>query len=136
MATQVFSEAELERLRGFPEVDREQLVRFFRLTRYGWAMSRVAGTAGIAFAPLGLAATLLRRGALRRCSPASWLLSIGAAVPVAPVGWFAVSTILWVGPRRGRRRLLTGASAVDRQVGRGRGPSEALASRLLAAGAA
>ena len=32
MATQVFSEAELERLRGFPEVDREQLVRFFTLT--------------------------------------------------------------------------------------------------------
>jgi hypothetical protein len=32
VATQVFSEAELERLRGFPEVDREQLVRFFTLT--------------------------------------------------------------------------------------------------------
>ena len=32
MATQVFSDAELERLRGFPEVDREVLVRFFTLT--------------------------------------------------------------------------------------------------------
>jgi len=32
VATQVFSEAELERLRGFPEIDREQLVQFFTLT--------------------------------------------------------------------------------------------------------
>ncbi len=32
MATQVFSEAELERLRGFPDIEREQLVRFFTLT--------------------------------------------------------------------------------------------------------
>jgi hypothetical protein len=32
VATQVFSEAELEGLRGFPEIDREQLVRYFTLT--------------------------------------------------------------------------------------------------------
>lgn len=32
MATQVFSDTELERLRGFPEIDREELVRFFTLT--------------------------------------------------------------------------------------------------------
>ncbi len=32
MATQVFSAVEFERLRGFPEIDREELVRFFTLT--------------------------------------------------------------------------------------------------------
>ncbi len=32
MATQVFSEAELERLRGFPELDSDELIRFFTLT--------------------------------------------------------------------------------------------------------
>ncbi len=32
MGTQVFSAVELERLRGFPEIDREELVRFFTLT--------------------------------------------------------------------------------------------------------
>lgn len=32
MATQVFSDAELERLRGFPDIDRDELVRFFTLT--------------------------------------------------------------------------------------------------------
>ena len=32
MATQVFSEAELDRLRGFPELDRDELIRFFTLT--------------------------------------------------------------------------------------------------------
>lgn len=32
MATQVFSAAEFERLPGFPEIDREELVRFFTLT--------------------------------------------------------------------------------------------------------
>ncbi len=32
MATQVFLDAELERLRGFPEIDRNELVWFFTLT--------------------------------------------------------------------------------------------------------
>ncbi len=32
MATQVFSDEELERLRGFPEIGREELIRFFTLT--------------------------------------------------------------------------------------------------------
>jgi hypothetical protein len=32
VATQVFSDAELERLRGFPEIDGNELVRFFTLT--------------------------------------------------------------------------------------------------------
>ena len=32
MATQVFSDEELERLRGFPEISRDELFRFFTLT--------------------------------------------------------------------------------------------------------
>lgn len=32
MATQVFSDEELERLRGFPEIGREELIWFFTLT--------------------------------------------------------------------------------------------------------
>ena len=32
MATQVVSDAELERLCGFPEIDRQELVCFFTLT--------------------------------------------------------------------------------------------------------
>ena len=32
MATRVFSREELERLRGFPEIGREELIRFFTLT--------------------------------------------------------------------------------------------------------
>jgi hypothetical protein len=32
LATLVFSEEELERLRGFPEIGREELIRFFTLT--------------------------------------------------------------------------------------------------------
>ncbi len=32
MATQIFSGAELQRLRMFPELDRDELIRFFTLT--------------------------------------------------------------------------------------------------------
>ncbi|WP_211273144.1 DUF4158 domain-containing protein [Streptomyces hirsutus] len=32
MATRVFADDELERLRGFPEINREELIRFFTLT--------------------------------------------------------------------------------------------------------
>ncbi|MEU5430792.1 DUF4158 domain-containing protein [Streptomyces olivoreticuli] len=32
MATRVFSDDELARLRGFPEISREELIRFFTLT--------------------------------------------------------------------------------------------------------
>jgi hypothetical protein len=46
VATQIFSEAELERLRGFPEVDREQLVRFFTLTPTDEAFVRSHRAAG------------------------------------------------------------------------------------------
>ena len=101
--------------------------------RYGWAMSRMAGTA-VAFAPLGLAATLLCRGPLRRRSPASWLLSIGAAVPRAPVGWVAVSTILWVAGPPGDPMLLGGGTGGE-QVARTLLPGLALVvpALLLAA---
>ena len=33
MATRVFADEELERLRGFPEIGRDELARFFTLTR-------------------------------------------------------------------------------------------------------
>ncbi len=33
MATQVFSDGELDRLLGFPEIGRDELFRFFTLTR-------------------------------------------------------------------------------------------------------
>ena len=33
VATRVFADEELERLRGFPEISREELFRFFTLTR-------------------------------------------------------------------------------------------------------
>jgi Domain of unknown function (DUF4158) len=32
VATLVFADEELERLRGFPEINREELIRFFTLT--------------------------------------------------------------------------------------------------------
>ncbi|WP_234441171.1 DUF4158 domain-containing protein [Streptomyces scabiei] len=32
MATRVFAEDELERLRGFPEINKEEQIRFFTLT--------------------------------------------------------------------------------------------------------
>lgn len=46
MVTQVFSEAELERLRGFPELDREELIRFFTLTPSDEALVRSHRGAG------------------------------------------------------------------------------------------
>ncbi len=45
MATQAFSDAELERRRGFPDIDREQLVRFFTLTPADEALSALIGVA-------------------------------------------------------------------------------------------
>ncbi|MFD8563519.1 hypothetical protein ACWDOR_18925 [Streptosporangium canum] len=43
MATQVFADEELERLRGFPEIGRDELFRFFTLT----IDVGVASTAGV-----------------------------------------------------------------------------------------
>ncbi|WP_326795924.1 hypothetical protein OG946_10865 [Streptomyces sp. NBC_01808] len=45
MATQVFAGEELERLRGFPEIGRDELARFFTLTR---RISRSSIPAGVA----------------------------------------------------------------------------------------
>ena len=85
--------------------------------RYPWAMSRVAGTAAITFALLGLGATLLRRGPLRTRSLASWLLSIAAAVTVAAIGWATVSMVLWItGPPADP--ILLGGGTVGEQVAR------------------
>ena len=85
--------------------------------RYPWAMSRVGGTAAITFALLGLGATLLRRGPLRTRSLASWLLSIGAAVTVAGIGWATVSLVLWITGAPADPMLL-GGGTVGEQVAR------------------
>ncbi len=63
--------------------------------RYPSAVARVAGTAAIAFAVLGLGATLLRRGPLKRRSSASWLASIGSLLGVTSIGWAVVTFALW-----------------------------------------
>jgi len=78
--------------------------------RYSSAMIRVVGAAAITFALLGLAATLLRRGPLPRRSTASWLLSIGSAVVLAPLGWATVSLILWLKGPPADPMLLGGGS--------------------------
>ncbi len=85
--------------------------------RYPWAVARVAGAAAIAFALLGLGATALRRGPLRHRSMASWLVALGAAGAVAPLGWAAVSMILWLrGPPADP--MLLGGGTVGEQVAR------------------
>jgi hypothetical protein len=52
LATQVFADEELERLRGFPEIGREELFRFFTLAPTdiafidpGWGADRLTGWA-------------------------------------------------------------------------------------------
>ena len=39
MATRLFSDAHLEQLRSFPDIDRDQLIRFFTLTPAMWHSS-------------------------------------------------------------------------------------------------
>lgn len=54
MATQVFADEELERLRGFPEIGRDELFRFFTLTPADVAFvdpGRGRGPAGIDWIP-------------------------------------------------------------------------------------
>jgi len=63
--------------------------------RYPWAVGRVVGAAAIAFGLLGIGATLLRRGPMRRRSWVSWLLSTGSALGVVPLGWGAATLGLW-----------------------------------------
>ena len=85
--------------------------------RYPAAALRVAGVAAVTFGLLGLGATLLRRGPLRQRTVGSWLLSIGAALLVAPFGWAASSLLLWV---RGIAAdpVLLGGGSVSEQVAR------------------
>ena len=78
--------------------------------RYSSAVIRVAGAAAITFAVLGLGATLLRRGPLRHRSFVSWLLAVGSAVVVAPVGWMTVSIVLWLRGPPADPMLLGGGS--------------------------
>lgn len=85
--------------------------------RYPRAVLRVVGTAAIAFGVLGLAATLLRRGPLRRRSLASWLLSVGAALAVAPLGWTVTSVALWITGPAADPMLLGGGTDAE-QVAR------------------
>lgn len=63
--------------------------------RYPTAVGRTIGAVAVTFGILGIGATLLRRGPLRRRSLASWLLAGGIGLVVAPVGWGAVTLILW-----------------------------------------
>ncbi|MEO5678066.1 MAG: hypothetical protein ABIS47_00170, partial [Acidimicrobiales bacterium] len=84
--------------------------------RYPGAVTTVAGAAAIAFGLLGLGATLLRRGPLKRRSLASWLLSLGAALVVFPAGWSAVSIALWVRGPAADPMLLGGGSDGEQVV--------------------
>jgi len=85
--------------------------------RYSSAVVRVVGGAAITLALLGLGATLLRRGPLPRRSLASWLLSVGAAVVVAGMGWSVVSVVLWIrGPAADA--MLLGGGGRGEQVAR------------------
>ena len=63
--------------------------------RYPRAVGRSLGTAAIAFGALGIVATLLRRGPLRRRRAASWVLAVASAVMVAGSGWLVVTIAMW-----------------------------------------
>jgi hypothetical protein len=82
VATQVFSEAELEG-RGFPEIDREQLVRFFTLTPTDEAFVRFTGASvwvileTIAAVAIGVAISLAVR---RRWAHLGPLVRMGFAL--------------------------------------------------------
>ncbi len=84
--------------------------------RYPTAVLRTVGAAAITFALLGLGATLLRRGPLRRRSLASWLLSVGAALGVAAVGWAVVTLLLWWRGAAADPMLLGGGSDGEQVV--------------------
>lgn len=85
--------------------------------RYPAAMGRAAGVAAVAFGLLGIGATLLRRGPLRRRSVVSWLLSAASALSVGPVGWGVVSLALWLSGTAADPVLIGGGSVRD-QVAR------------------
>lgn len=75
MATRVFSDVELERLRGFPDIGRAELIRFFTLTPADAAFV----DPGLGRGPadrLGLAVQL--------CTPLPWLGFVPDDVRTAP----------------------------------------------------
>ena len=85
MATQVFADEELERLREFPEIGRDELARYFILTPADAAFVDPGRGRG---APdrLGLTAALKEYGAMRRTIYAARYLAtrrIGARSPVS-----------------------------------------------------
>jgi hypothetical protein len=109
------------RCRGWYQPPDEPTIRaVFQLVpdrqRYPAAVARVAGAAAISFGLVGLGATLLRRGPLRRRSVWSWLLA-AAGVLTIPLTWGAVSLALWLSGAAADPVLL-GAGGAGEQVAR------------------
>jgi len=84
--------------------------------RYPAAVLRVGGAAAISFGLVGLGATFLRRGPLKRRSVWSWLVAT-AAVLTIPLTWGAVSLVLWLSGAAADPVLLGGGGAGE-QVAR------------------
>ncbi len=109
------------RCRGWYQPPDEPTIRaVFQLVpdrqRYPAAVLRVAGAAAISFGLVGLGATLLRRGPLRRRSVWSWLLA-AAGVLTIPLTWGAVSLALWLSGAA-TDPVLLGAGGAGEQVAR------------------
>ena len=85
--------------------------------RYPLAVGRVVGAAAIAFGIIGIGATLLRRGPLRRRSLVSWLLAAGVGLAVVALGWSTATFALWLSGAPADPVLLGGGS-VGEQVAR------------------
>ncbi len=84
--------------------------------RYPAAVLRVAGAAAISFGLVGLGATFLRRGPLKRRSVWSWLLAAAAVVTI-PLTWGAVTLAFWLSGAAADPVLLGGGGAGE-QVAR------------------
>jgi len=85
--------------------------------RYPLAVGRVVGTAAITFGLLGIGATLLRRGPMRRRSWVSWFLACASVLAVLPIGWGATTLALWWSGAVADPMLL-GGGQVGEQVAR------------------
>jgi len=84
--------------------------------RYPAAVLRVAGAAAISFGLVGLGATFLRRGPLKRRSVWSWLVAT-AGVLTIPLTWGAVSLAFWL-TGAAADPVLLGGGEVGEQVAR------------------
>ncbi len=118
MATQVFSDVELDRLRGFPGIGREELVRFFTLTpadetfvrthrgplnRMGVAV-QLCTLPWLGFVPDDVSsapAEAVARVAGHLRVPGETLCSYGPGSRPAPTTWWRWRSS-WVGARRAR----------------------------------